>query len=73
VPKGFNAFEMEGDLTLHGITRPESLRVTVSGTPDHPSYRATAQIDRRAFGMAVTRLDPTIGATAQITLDVILK
>jgi polyisoprenoid-binding protein YceI len=73
VPKGFNAFQMEGDLTLHGVTRPESLNVTLSGTPDRPSYRATAQIDRRAFGMAVTRLDPTIGSTAQITLDVILK
>jgi polyisoprenoid-binding protein YceI len=72
-PKGFNAFEMVGDLTLHGVTRPESLNVAVSGTPEHPSYHATGQIDRRAFGMAVTRLDPTIGASAQITLDVTLK
>lgn len=73
VPKAPNVFEMDGNLTLHGVTQPESLNVTVSGTPQQPSYHATAQIERRAFGMAVTRLDPTIGATAQITLSVTLK
>jgi polyisoprenoid-binding protein YceI len=73
VSKGLNAFEMEGDLTLHGVTHPESLNVTVSGTPEHPSYHATGQIDRRTFGMAVTRLDSTIGGTAAITLDVTLQ
>jgi polyisoprenoid-binding protein YceI len=73
VPKASNVFEMDGNLTLHGVTQPESLNVTVSGTPEHPSYHATAQIERRAFGMAVTRLDPTIGADVQITLNVTLK
>ena len=31
------------------------------------------EIDRHAFGMARTRLDPTIGATVDLTIDVTLK
>ncbi len=73
VPKGPNAFEMDGNLTIHGVTQPEELSVTASGTSAHPAYHATGQIDRHAFGMAITRLDPTIGGTAEITLDVTLK
>jgi polyisoprenoid-binding protein YceI len=68
-----NAFEMDGTLTIHGVAHPERLNVTVTGTPGDPRYDATAQIDRRVFGMALTRLDPTIGRTVDITLDVVLK
>lgn len=73
IPKGANAFEMDGDLTLHGQTQPEVLEVTVTGTPAHPHYHAVGHIDRHAFGMAHTRLDPTIGSVVTITLDVELE
>jgi polyisoprenoid-binding protein YceI len=73
VARGPNAFEMDGDLTLHGVTRPERLDVTVSGSPQNPLYHARGEIDRHAFGMAATRLDPVIGNTADVTLDVALK
>lgn len=73
VAHGSSAFEMDGELTIHGVTRPEHLEVTVAGTPENPVYHATGGIDRHAFGMATTRLDPTIGGTAGITLDVALK
>jgi polyisoprenoid-binding protein YceI len=73
VAKGSNAFEMDGDLTIHGVTQPEVLNVTASGSPDHPHYHAIGQIDRHAFGMIRTRLDPTIGSTVTVTLDVVLK
>jgi polyisoprenoid-binding protein YceI len=73
VPQSAHAFEMDGNLTVHGVTRPERLNVTVGGTGANPVYHATTQIDRHAFGMAVTRLDPTIGRTADITLDVALR
>lgn len=73
VPNGPNALEMDGNLTIHGVTQPEQLSVTVGGTPEHPSYHATGQIDRHAFGMTVTRLDPTIGGTADVKLDIVLK
>jgi polyisoprenoid-binding protein YceI len=73
VRAGPTAFEMDGNLTIHGVTQPEQLSVTASGTAKHPAYHATGRIDRHAFGMAITRLDPTIGGTAEITLDVALK
>jgi polyisoprenoid-binding protein YceI len=73
VAKGANAFEMDGDLTLHGQTQPEVLDVKVSATPDHPRYHAVGHIDRHAFGMTRTRLDPTIGSTVTVTLDVTVE
>lgn len=73
VPTGQTAFECAGILTMHGVAQPEQLSVTVSGDAEHPRYHAVAMIDRRAFGMKGTRLDPVIGTTADVTLDVILK
>jgi hypothetical protein len=49
------------------------LAVVVQGDSSHPQYHAVAHVDRHLFGMAVTRLDPAIGATVDITLDVTLK
>lgn len=69
---GPGAFGMDGKLTIHGVTQPEHLDVTVRGDADHPVYHATGKIDRRAFGMAVTRLDPAIGQIVDVTLDVVL-
>ena len=73
VPRGAASFEMDGDLTIHGVTQPERLNVTVSGTPENPAYRAVAPIDRHAFAMTRTRLDPTIGDTVDVTLAITLK
>jgi polyisoprenoid-binding protein YceI len=73
VPKGPSAFDVEGSLTIHGVAQPERLSVSVAGNAVHPVYHATAQIDRHAFNMTVTRLDPTIGQIAEVTLDVALK
>lgn len=73
LPQGSGAFEMDGDLTIHGVTRPEQLEVAVVGNDAAPVYHATAKIDRHAFGMATTRLDPTIGASVDVVLDIALK
>jgi len=71
--QGPAAFGMDGMLTVHGVTQPEHLDVTVGGNAAHPSYHAVGHIDRRAFGMTVTRLDPSIGGIADVTLDIALK
>lgn len=73
VPQGGDAFEMDGDVTIHGVTQPERLKVTIAGNDSDPVYHATAKLDRHAFGMATTRLDPAIGATVDVTLDIALK
>jgi polyisoprenoid-binding protein YceI len=72
-PEGPSTFGMDGNLTIHGVTQPEHLEVSVTGDAAHPHYHATTRIDRHAFGMSVTRLDPAIGGIADVTLDVTLK
>jgi len=70
---GTDRCRIDGLLTIHGVARPERLDVTVGGTPAHPRYHAVATIDRHAFGMNVTRLDPAIGDTVDVVLDVALR
>ena len=66
-------FTMDGVLTMHGVAQPEHLVVVASGDPAHPVYHATGHIDRHAFGMSTTRLDPVIGGTVDVTLDIRVK
>jgi polyisoprenoid-binding protein YceI len=73
IPQGNNAFLLDGNLTIHGVTQPERLDVTVSGDAAHPIYHAVGHVDRHAFGMRRTRLDPTIGQVVDVTLDVALQ
>jgi polyisoprenoid-binding protein YceI len=70
---GARAFAMEGLLTMHGVTQPEHLDVTVSGDATLPVYHAVGHVDRRAFGMKGTRLDPVIGTIADVTLEIGLR
>jgi polyisoprenoid-binding protein YceI len=73
VPSGPSAFGMDGTLTIHGVTQVEHLDVMILGDASHPLYHAIGHIDRRAFGMKGTRLDPVIGTSADVTLDIVLK
>ena len=72
-PQGATAFGIDGTLTMHGVTQPQHLDVIAHGDAAHPTYHAVAHIDRHAFGMAITRLDPTIGNTVEVTLDIVLR
>jgi polyisoprenoid-binding protein YceI len=69
VPNG-KGFTLDGLLTIHGVTQPERLTVTIAGDAQHPVYHATGEIDRKAFGMSVTRLDPVIGNPVDVTLEI---
>lgn len=66
------SFGLDGDLTIHGVSHPEHLDVTVAGDATHPIYHATAEINRRDFKMAVTRLDAAIGEIVDLTLSIVL-
>ena len=72
-PQGANAFGVDGTLTVHGVSAPEHLDVTIRGDAAHRTYHAVGHIDRQAFHMAVTRLDPVIGKIVDVTLDITLK
>jgi polyisoprenoid-binding protein YceI len=72
-PDGPSSYTIDGTLTMHGVSRPQRLQVTIDGTPERPEYRAVAHVDRHAFGMSTTRLDPVIGNPVDVALDVVLK
>lgn len=72
-PRGDGTFAMDGMLTVHGVTQPEHLDGTLLRGTAHAGFHAVAHIDRHAFGMTVTRLDPTIGGTVDVVLDLFLK
>jgi polyisoprenoid-binding protein YceI len=63
-------FTMDGMLTIRGVSQPETLDVIATGDPTHPHYHATGKVDRHAFGMIPTRLDPVIGGDVDVTLDI---
>ncbi len=73
-------FEIEGDFTLHGITRPLKLSATLEGTEtDHEGHprvgvSATAQISRgdhdMKFNMALGSGNVVVGDKVKIQLDI---
>ena len=57
-PTGENSAQVTGDLTLHGVTRPVTLKVTLNALKRHPltfkktvGFSATAILSRKEFGM----------------------
>jgi polyisoprenoid-binding protein YceI len=73
-------FEIEGDFTLHGITRPLTLNATLEGTEtDHEGHprvgiSAKAQISRgdhdMKFNMALGSGNVVVGDKIKIQLDI---
>ena len=58
-PTGATTANVTGDLTLHGVTRPVTLAVTLNALKRHPltlkrtaGFSATATLSRKEFGMA---------------------
>ena len=68
-----DGFVMAGALTIHGVAQTENVNVVVSGTTARPHYTGTCRVDRHAFGMKIDRLDPVIGNTVEVTLDIAVK
>jgi len=73
-PLGKNRFVVEGDLTLHGVTRPVTLNVTLNKGGSYPmidapalGFGATARFDRSAFGVAGGI--PMVGDALQLTIS----
>jgi polyisoprenoid-binding protein YceI len=67
------SFGIDGTLTMHGVPQPEHFDVTIRNAGGRQVYHVVGQIDRHMFGMKGSRLDPAIGGTADVTMDVILK
>ena len=77
---GPDEFDMAGKLTIHGVTRPLTLKVTHEGHGKDPwggeraGYSATTAIKRSDFGLNWNAALETggflVGDTVKITLDV---
>jgi polyisoprenoid-binding protein YceI len=56
-PTGEDEAEIDGELTIHGVTRPVTLKAEIEGTETDPQgnervgISASAQIDRSDYGM----------------------
>jgi polyisoprenoid-binding protein YceI len=74
------SFALEGDLTIHGVTRPVTLAVTSEGRAKDPwggdraGFHATAKIKRSDFGLTWNQVLEAGGLAVsddvKITLDV---
>ena len=72
-PVNATSFGVDGTLTIRGTPQPQHLDVSVRGDALHPVYHAVGHVDRKAFHMPITRLDPVIGTSVDVTLDVVTK
>ena len=73
-PTGKNTGEMEGDLTIHGVTQPVTLDVTFNGgapnplTSDHTlGFSATGHFSRAAFGLV--HWYPAVGNEIRVRIE----
>lgn len=75
-PTGPDTAQIEGELTLLGVTRPVAFDARLNGVGPHPfdpgrevaGFTATGSIDRRDFGMDFAA--PAIGAVLPVTVNV---
>jgi polyisoprenoid-binding protein YceI len=73
-PTGATQADVTGDLTLHGVTKPVTLHVTLHGAGENPvfkiytiGFQATGHIKRSDFG--VTKFVPYVSDDVALTLN----
>ena len=77
VARGGSGFQVSGNLTLHGVTKPVVLDVSGSGTPiaspmdkkQHLGFEATTTIHRLDFGVGPTFPDAVVSDEVKITIE----
>ena len=70
VETGPNAFEVDGDFTIRGVTKPEKLTLTVSGAgTGSGEIKGTMAFDRKDYGMTHGIPFVTIADRIEVTVD----
>jgi polyisoprenoid-binding protein YceI len=77
IPTDASTFQVLGDLTLRGVTRPVVLEAKLGGILDadpwgnaRADFKASATLNRKDFGLAVETGDLILGEQIQILLEV---
>jgi polyisoprenoid-binding protein YceI len=75
-----NRYRVSGDLTLHGVTRPVVLEVVYGGSGKGPGggeragFTASASIDRKQFGLELSKALETggllVGEKVDLTVEI---
>jgi polyisoprenoid-binding protein YceI len=78
--RGEGVYQLTGDLTMHGVTRPVTLEVEYAGSAKDPwggvraGFSARATIDRKDFGLTYNQLLETggvvVGEKVEIGIEV---
>ncbi len=78
-PKGPKNFEITGDLTMRGVTKPVTLAVEMVGSMDDPNmgkrlgFTASGRINRQDFGVSWSNTLDTGGLVVSNDVDIILE
>ncbi len=73
------AFDLSGDLTISGVTKPATFRVELTATEDSVSGKATARIKRSDFDLVIPNLsfianvDDEFPVTVDVAADRIMR
>ena len=72
-------YEVDGELTIHGVTRPVTLEVEATGVGKDPwggtraGFEATTRINRSDFGMTFNQTLETGGVLVSDRIDITLE
>jgi polyisoprenoid-binding protein YceI len=66
---GQSTFQLSGDLTVHGVTRPVTWQVTATFDQQKVSGNATTQVHITDFGMTPPKAGPVLSIEDQLTLE----
>ncbi len=74
VETGPNTFEVDGDFTIRGVTKPETLTLAVNGAgTGSGEIKGTMAFDRKDYGMTKGIPFVTIADRIEVTVDLIAK
>jgi len=71
VQTGANTFEVDGDFTIRGVTKPEKLMLTVSGVSGAGTINGKMAFDRKDYGM--NKGIPFVTIANRVEVNVSLK
>jgi len=70
---GQATFQLLGDLTVHGVTKPVTWQVTAQFDPSSVSGNATTNVNISDFGMTPPKAGPVLSIQDALTLELIFS